>query len=189
MPSFDTFSCPSILPKEWYEDETWIEVSPIRQVDRRDQTCRVTGDLLPNVAAYVIPRVHKEWWKRNGMFAHAENPGSAQGPHCNDNAILLRRDVRRLWDDNHIAIVPKAGKWVVHVLNMDQTDAFVGFYQNLELQTLYNIPSQYLLYRFALAILSKSVFFDQGVPRKSVTADTKDPSHLYLYPSESEQPV
>ncbi|KAK8140940.1 hypothetical protein G3M48_001307, partial [Beauveria asiatica] len=47
-------------------------------------------------------------------------------------------------------------------------------YHNLELQPLYGVATHFLICRFALAILSKSVFLSQSVERRLVTLDGDD---------------
>lgn len=108
------------------------------------------------------------------MFAYTANPGLSADTRCADNAILLRRDLHTMWDDDRFAIVPKEGRWVIHGLWRSPSDELETEYHNLELQPLHGVARHFLLCRFALAIFAKSVFFHQSVPRRLLTLDCED---------------
>ncbi|OAA34635.1 hypothetical protein NOR_08393 [Metarhizium rileyi] len=169
VPSFDNFPCPLELPDSWCEKLAPIEQSSVDDVGKRDQFCRVTGSSLPNENAHIIPQAQSEWWQRNTMFAYTINADQGFDTKCADNTILVRRDTHKMWDDHRFAIVPKAGKWVAHVLWNSPTVELEEEYHNLELQPLRGVSRYFLLCRFALAILSKSAFLSQGVPRRLIT--------------------
>ncbi|EFY91834.1 hypothetical protein MAC_02119 [Metarhizium acridum CQMa 102] len=169
VPSFDNFSCPPELPESWCEKVAPIEQSSVDDVGKRDQICRVTGSSLPNENAHIIPQAQSDWWQRNSMFAFTVNADQGFDTKCPDNTILVRRDTHKMWDDHRFAIVPKAGKWVSHVLWNSATVELEEEYHNLELQPLRGVSRYFLLCRFALAILSKSAFLSQGVPRRLIT--------------------
>lgn len=151
-----------------------IEPAATDDVGKRDQTCRVTASTFANEIAHIIPQALSEWWQRNSMFAYAANPDLSADTRCADNAILLRRDLHKMWDDHRFAIVPKEGKWVIHGLWRSPSDELETMYHNLELQPLYGVARHFLLCRFALAIFSKSVFLNQSVPRRLLTLDRED---------------
>lgn len=108
------------------------------------------------------------------MFTYTANPDLSSDMRCADNAILLRRDLHKLWDDHRFAFVPKQGKWVLHALWRSPSNELETEYHNLELQPLYGVATHFLICRFALAILSKSVFLSQSVERRLVTLDGDD---------------
>ncbi|KAJ2895058.1 hypothetical protein MKZ38_006965 [Zalerion maritima] len=58
-----------------------------------------------------------------------------------------------------VANVPKAGKYVVHVLKSDATNELHEEYYNLEMQPLKGLGREFLPARFALAILSNKIIF------------------------------
>lgn len=74
-------------------------------VGSRDQICRVTASELANVIAHIIPQAQSEWWQRNIIFMYTANPDLSSDTRCAENAILLRRDIRKLWDDNRFALI------------------------------------------------------------------------------------
>ncbi|KAL4888276.1 hypothetical protein BDV59DRAFT_188898 [Aspergillus ambiguus] len=168
VPTFDHFLCPTNIPSSYTSAP--ILSSPADDVIRRDITCRITASALPNETAHIIPASQNDWWQRNSMFLHTANPGQGLDTRCADNTILLRRDLHKMWDDNKFVIVPKAGKWVVHVL-WNSSVADILEYHNLELQPLAGVSRHFFLCRFALAILSNSPFLGQRVPRKLLIVD------------------
>jgi hypothetical protein len=74
-----------------------------------------------------------------------------------------------MWDDHRLAIIPKGGKWVVHVLWNSSTVELEEEYHNLPLQPLCGVSRYFFFCRFALAILCKSAFLSQRVSRNLVT--------------------
>ncbi|TQV90290.1 HNH endonuclease domain-containing protein [Cordyceps javanica] len=174
VPSYENFRCPTTLPTSWATDSPHIEPATTDDVGRRDLTCRVTASTLANEVAHIIPQALSEWWQRNSMFTYAANPDLSSDTRCAENAILLRRDLHKLWDDHRFAIVPKQGKWILHALWRSPSNELESEFHNLELQPLYGVARHFLLCRFALAILSKSVFLNQSVDRRLVTLDGED---------------
>ncbi|KAH7302926.1 hypothetical protein B0I35DRAFT_447617 [Stachybotrys elegans] len=171
IPSIKNLRCPSTVPGLWASCP--IEPATTDDVGKRDQTCRITTSLIPNEIAHIIPQAQIEWWQSNSMFTYTANPDFSSDTRCAENAILLRRDLHKMWDDHRFAIVPKRDKWVVHVLWKSPSKELETEYHNLELQPLYGVARQFLLCRFALAILSKSMFLKQGTERKLVTLDAE----------------
>ncbi|CAH0033351.1 unnamed protein product [Clonostachys rhizophaga] len=178
IPSFNNFLCPTTLPDSWAASSPLIEPTTMDDVRNRDQTCRITASLVPNGIAHIIPQAQSEWWQSNSMIAYTANPELSTDTRCAENAILLRRDLHKLWDDHRFAIVPKAGKWVIHVLWKSPSEELEKKYHNLELQPLSGVARHFLFCRFALAILSKSIFLNQNVTRKLVTLDSEATPHV-----------
>ncbi|KAL7917494.1 hypothetical protein ACQKWADRAFT_324601 [Trichoderma austrokoningii] len=173
VPSLDNFLCPVTLPGSWDTNSLLISPATTDDVGQRDQTCRVTASLLSNETAPIVPQALSEWWQRNNMFMYTTNPDLSSDTRCADNAILLRRDLHKMWDDHRFAIVPKADRWVIHVLWNSPSDELETEYHNLELQPLHGVARHFLFCRFALAILSRSIFLNQTVPRKLITLDSE----------------
>ncbi|CAH0022806.1 unnamed protein product [Clonostachys rhizophaga] len=168
VPSFNHFRCPPELPASWLQPAAPIKTSPVEDAGKRDIICRITGSLLPNETAHIIPQAQSDWWQRNSMFTYAMNPDQSFDTNCADNTILLRRDLHKMWDDHRFAIVPKAGKWVVHILMSSSTVELEETYHNLELQPLFAVSRYFFFCRFALAIISKSPFLRQQTARRLV---------------------
>lgn len=89
-----------------------------------------------------------------------------------------------MWDDHRFCIVPKAGEWVVHMLWDCPTIELQDEYHNLEPQPLRGVSRYFLLCRFALAIISHSVFLNQLGPRELVTVTESGPPRVHLASAE-----
>ncbi|KAF4999337.1 hypothetical protein FDECE_11533 [Fusarium decemcellulare] len=169
VPSFQHFVCPTTLPQPYREAP--IQRSSGDDAIRRDDTCRISASSFPNETAHIIPASQSEWWRRNDMSQYTSAPEQIDNTRCAENTMLLRRDLHKLWDDGVFAIGPKQGKWVVHVLLNSPRIEIQESYHNLELQPLAGVRREYLLCRFALAIFSKSHFWNGSLPRKLVFVD------------------
>ncbi|KAK0734330.1 hypothetical protein B0T26DRAFT_761446 [Lasiosphaeria miniovina] len=95
------------------------------------------------------------------MYEYARQPSASMNTHCPDNSLRLRKDVHALWDAHRFAFVPKQGAWVAHVLEAGVTDELQALYHNLQLQPLAGIRREYMLARFAMAVLDKAMFARQ----------------------------
>ncbi|KAI0412565.1 hypothetical protein F5X98DRAFT_318628 [Xylaria grammica] len=167
VPSFEHFRFPPQLPPSWMGAP--IPPAAIDKVSVRDQTCRLTCSSAPNEIAHIVPAAHEGWWQSNAMFLHTARPDQSMNTDCPENALLLRRDVHKLWDMHKFALVPKQGRWVVHVLDYGRTAELQDNYHNLELQPLQDVRPEFLLARFALSILSEmAIFVRQPLPRAVV---------------------
>ncbi|KAK2736636.1 hypothetical protein FQN55_001582 [Onygenales sp. PD_40] len=177
IPSFEHFRFPSRLPDSWSSDVSApIQPATSDRISDRDQTCRITCSSLPNEIAHIIPAAQEEWWRINSMFLHTARPWSSVYTNCPENAILLRRDLHYIWDSHQFAVVPKRGRWVVHILDNQVTDELQERYHNLETQPIIGVAREYLFARFALAILGRmSIFTKQGFPRKLIIMEDNSP--------------
>ncbi|KAI0478367.1 hypothetical protein F4859DRAFT_54853 [Xylaria cf. heliscus] len=164
VPSFDHFRFPPSLPRSW--TGALIPPSAVDKVSVRDQTCRITCSSSPNEIAHVVPAARERWWQANAMFLYTVRPDQSMNTDCPENAMLLRRDLHKLWDMHKFALVPKQGRWVVHILDNGRTTELQDNYHNIELQALQDVRAEFLLARFALAILSDmTIFVRQPLPR------------------------
>ncbi|KAH8156079.1 hypothetical protein CIB48_g12167 [Xylaria polymorpha] len=170
VPSFQHFRFPPHLPPSW--TRALIPPSAVDKVSVRDQTCRLTCSSSPNEIAHIVPAACERWWQANTMFLYTARPDQSMNTDCAENALLLRRDVHKLWDMHKFALVPKQGRWVVHVLDYGRTIELRDNYHNLELQPLLEVRPEFLLARFALAILSEmAIFARQPLARAVVMVD------------------
>lgn len=173
VPSFDHFIFPSNLPPSWSASSAPVELPTSEQVPSRDQTCRVTNWALPLEIAHIVPAAQVGWWRNNNMALYARRPEASSETDCSENAILMRKDVHTLWDRHRFCIVPKSGRWVVHVLDNQASRELQDTYHNLTLQPLRQVSRYYLFARLALAILSeKNAFIKLAIrPRRVVLVD------------------
>ncbi|MCJ1345715.1 hypothetical protein MMC31_003924 [Peltigera leucophlebia] len=77
----------------------------------RDRSCRVTHDVDGIEAALICPVEEKTWFFENEMSVY--NVNDILSPHIamNDilNAVALRADVHKIFDDEKFVFVPKDG--------------------------------------------------------------------------------
>lgn len=186
VPSYSNLGSLDTLPDSWAIDSPLVEPVTTDDVGRRDEASRVTTSLFLNELTNIIPQPQGEWSQHDSMSAYTANPHPSTDVLGAENATLLRYDVREMWDDYLFAIVPKAGKWVAHVLGTSPLDELETEYHNIELQSPYGMMRHFLFYRFAMTILFKSVFLDQRVTRRLVTLDSEGtpqvrnmPAHEY----------
>ncbi|KUI72694.1 hypothetical protein VM1G_08105 [Cytospora mali] len=179
VPSIDHFQFPNLrgLPQSWSGSSTQPP-DTANSPKPRDVTCRISNSSLPNETAHVIPSAEEDWWQRNNMFLYATNP-TGNTPDIVDNTITLRRDLHWLWDAQRFTLVPKAGKWVVHVLDHLFTNELEVRYHNQIVQPIMRVAREFLLARFAIAILrTKSMFARLGAgPLKLVIYDAETNSY------------
>ncbi|KAG5981774.1 hypothetical protein E4U55_002576 [Claviceps digitariae] len=75
--------------------------------------------------------------------------------------ILLRPDVHAAFDAKRFIIVPKKGKWVIHVLEAQDKELIASFH-NVHMQPLIDIAVEFIFARFLYAIFSKNVLPGSG---------------------------
>ena len=178
VPSFEHFVCPSVLPKA-FEDAPIDLASD--EVAIRDISCRITAESDgANQTAYIIPTAQREWWNSNSMFLRTMNPSNAFDMKCSENALILRQDLNTLWSDHKFVIVPKAGKWVVHLLWNSYYGNFRMNFHNLQLQPLAGISPYFMFSRFALALFQYSPFLKQMKARRVLLVSPGDPSEVTI---------
>ncbi|KAK3320549.1 hypothetical protein B0T19DRAFT_477800 [Cercophora scortea] len=175
VPSLEHFSFPLNLPPSWSAAAAPTAPSASERVPDRDRTCRMTNWSLPVEIAHIIPHAQADWWRSNNMSLYSHCPESSTDTQCPENAILLRKDAHHLWDVHRFAIVPKAGQWVVHVLDNLLSSELSDTYHNLAMLPLRQVAREYLLARFALAILSwKSMFTKQCLRPRALVLLNED---------------
>lgn len=118
---------------------------------RRDGSCRVTSGQDYVERAHLCPRSQAAWFSVNGMIQYNQNK-SLSGDYIMDdvcNAMALRSDIHKAFDDGKFVCVPKESRWVVHFL--DLTNTLGPFYHNTVLELDPSI-SLLLLARFAWSV-------------------------------------
>ncbi|KAK3638524.1 hypothetical protein LTR56_012996 [Elasticomyces elasticus] len=142
---------------------------PHERLPPRWQQATTTGhqDLRPaEIAEYahIIPKSERDWFARNGMrrYGNLRQRTGEDLQDDSDNIILLRSDVRDMWDNHDFVFVPKCAFDGLNARSTGHRNAFfahvlhgstelLALYHNLETQPL-AVPSQYLIARLAWAI-------------------------------------
>ncbi|KAK4889768.1 hypothetical protein LTR27_011480 [Elasticomyces elasticus] len=168
VPFFESWRFPhERLPPRWQQATTTRhqDLRPATAaVQERDKTCRLTNHREIAEYAHIIPKSERNWFARNGMgrYGNLRRCTGEDRQDDSDNIILLRSDVRDMWDNHDFVFVPKSAfdglsagftghcnAFVAHVLH--GSTELLALYHNLETQPL-AVPSQYLMARLAWAI-------------------------------------
>jgi hypothetical protein len=160
VPSFQDWKYPRILPEIWQRcSEAQVDsLNSTAQSDQggavlqRDIICKVSAHSTSTEVAHLIPTHESTWFNANGMWQFNNNTTLDATNLLRDpnNALLLRADIHKAFDDRKFCLFPKDEEgFVVHVL---QSAADLRLlYHN----TRFTIPQcevNYVLARFAWAI-------------------------------------
>ncbi|OTA62277.1 hypothetical protein K449DRAFT_465061 [Hypoxylon sp. EC38] len=164
IPTFSHWEFPhGNLPRPWRS----FPISPRGELTRiscnanvltRDKSCRVTQSAIASKYAHIIPEAAETWFTLNRMSKyHGWSPPSII--NVSRNTILLRADIKNMFDGNEAVMVPKWDgeeyKLVTHVLSLEDPRKqfeLVNLYHNRLTQTMYGIPREYFFARFAWSI-------------------------------------
>ena len=179
------------IPNEPEDRSLPRQSNTIQALFSRDISCRVTKHVEGTECAHLVPKSDLIWFEQNDMaryigytlfetyisntsFSYG-NPSRAGVEFIDDarNAVLLRSDVHKFFDDKRLAFIlkpsaelPSPTALVVHVLIPGSTAELIGLYHNLSLQQLTGISVEYLFARFAWTIFDfLKPFLQQGQKR------------------------
>ena len=169
VPCFQEWSFPhGSLPALWNTLPQYINNglrSSTDAVNIRDITCRVTNNIIECDVAHLCPKSEINWFRSNDMEQYVSQQ-SRTGDAIDDpaNALLLRSDIHRSFDELQFVFVPKAdGVLVTHVLA--SVHELRNLYHNATLHQVGASP-QFLLARFAWAIFPYvTAFLQKGQKR------------------------
>ncbi|KAJ9654759.1 hypothetical protein H2201_008950 [Coniosporium apollinis] len=134
-----------------------------KAVITRDRGCVISKDQDYVEKAHLCPQSEAEWFRINGMGDYNLNDTLADEVITDDisNAIGLRPDIHKAFDDRRFVIVRKHGQWVVHFINLTQN--LGRRYHNIPLKLQTGVSARCLLIRFAWAIFpSVKKFLTRG---------------------------
>ncbi|KAI9684819.1 MAG: hypothetical protein M1829_000194 [Trizodia sp. TS-e1964] len=100
-----------------------------------------------------MPKNESHWYLSQSIDEYG--PQARIGFDELENSLLLRSDVHTLFDARRFVILPKFGKWIIHVRQPGRSIQFTKLYHNVELQPLQDVGHEQLFARFAWAILSE----------------------------------
>jgi hypothetical protein len=163
------------LPPSWLDPRLAIPDATEDRHDHlailvRDGSCRLTAHSLRTESAHLVPPIQSSWFHDNAMFrygkwtdgppiAHSRKITPIEDPR---NLLLLRSDIRALFDVQYFYVVPKRGVWVCHVPFGGPSDELAALYHNVELQPLTQVAIEFLLARFAWCIFGRGAFILPG---------------------------
>lgn len=165
-PSFQHWAFPhNKLPQDWTtsvgeqsvsarqnDNATAAQSALSTTVINRDGGCVITASNDYITAAHLCPRSEKDWFFKNGMAAYNVNVNLTITYVVDDvsNAVSLRPDLHRAFDDKKFVIVPKSKKWLIHFIG--QTNGLGKLYHNTDIVVPNGVKATNLLVRFAWAI-------------------------------------
>jgi HNH endonuclease len=134
-----------------------------QNVISRDGSCRISTFPEGTEVAHIIPKAEINWFLSNGMNSYYRS--RVLNMDGAENSLLLRADLHMSFDARKFAFVPKdttsnSPAFVTHILRESQTLSLL--FQNVPLQTLADIPVEFLFARFAWAILPEAESFFTG---------------------------
>ena len=133
----------------------------------RDQSCRVSGHHDYIERAHLCPKKEVDWFHQNGMGTYNDNHRLGPGSALDDmsNAMALRPDLHRAFDNRGFVVVCKKSKWVPHFL--EKTTELGPLYHNVVMELSLSISPSFLLTRLAWALFPLvSEFFTSPVESK-----------------------
>jgi hypothetical protein len=103
-------------------------------------------------SAHLCLRSQAEWFEANGMGQYNLNTNLSGDFVVDDisNAIALRLDIHKAFDDGKLVIVLKEGKWVVQFLG--QTNTLSPDFHNTVVNLDQGISVAFLFARFAWSV-------------------------------------
>lgn len=127
VPSFLDWKYPhNNLPGPWHDLATQAQyvLQPHQSdltmgVHLRDTVCKVSGFTTSTDVAHLVPLSERTWFKANNMPKYNSNQLLSTTNLMRDisNAVLLRKDIHKAFDDRMMMFFPKDSKgFAVHVL-------------------------------------------------------------------------
>ncbi|KAJ9634067.1 hypothetical protein H2199_009140 [Coniosporium tulheliwenetii] len=157
-----------------------------KAVITRDRGCVISKDQDYVEKAHLCPQSEAEWFRINGMGDYNLNDTLADEVITDDisNAIGLRPDIHKAFDDRRFVIVRKHGQWVVHFINLTQN--LGRRYHNIPLKLQTGVSARCLLIRFAWAIFpSVKKFLTRGASHALLYLHTPPDSQKQHKPPET----
>lgn len=134
-------------------------------VINRDRSCIVSSYRDYIERAHLCPRHELDWFRKNGMRRYNARL-DISGDFITDdiaNALAMRADIHRAFDDCKFILTRKRGEWAIHFL--EQTYDLGRMYHNQTVK-LVGVSPEFLLARFAWAIFPLvKAFVEQGPER------------------------
>ncbi len=160
VPSFQDWKYPHILPEIWQRcSEAQVDsLNSTAQSDQggavlqRDIICKVSAHSTSTEVAHLIPTHESTWFNANGMWQFNNNTTLDATNLLRDpnNALLLRADIHKAFDDRKFCLFPKDEEgFVVHVL---QSAADLRLLYHNTRVTIPQCEVNYVFARFAWAI-------------------------------------
>ena len=134
----------------------------------RDKACVITKYRDYIQRAHLCPRNELDWFQKNGMLQYNARLKISGDVVTDDmaNALAMRADIHRAFDECKFALVRKAGRWVAHFL--ETTYELGRIYHNRPINVTAGVAPEFLLARFAWSIFPLIKGFMEHGPKRLV---------------------
>lgn len=179
FPSFQHWTFPhDHIPLQWVGSrDSDVELAPeifnapsvssvSAAVITRDKGCTISKHRDYIERAHLCPRDEIDWFQKNGMRQYNSRFNTSGLLITDDtaNAMAMRADIHRAFDDCKFAIVRKKGCWVTHFL--ETTHELGAVYHNRPVEVMGGVAPEFILARYAWAIFPLvKAFMEQGPSR------------------------
>ncbi|KAH0537309.1 hypothetical protein FGG08_005899 [Glutinoglossum americanum] len=172
-PSFQHWAFPhGQIPSQWrgaISNEA-INTPSISSVSaaviNRDGSCVISKNRDYIERAHLCPRNELDWFHKNGMRNYNARLDIAGDVITDDiaNALAIRSDIHRAFDEGKFVLARKSNSWTVHFL--EKTYDLGRMYHNRPIEVKAGVSPEFILTRFAWAIFPLvRAFMEQGPKR------------------------
>jgi hypothetical protein len=148
-------------------------------VINRDKSCVISKNRDYIERAHLCPRNELDWFRKNGMRQYNARLDISGDVITDDvaNALAMRADIHRAFDDCKFVLVPKCGRWTIHFL--EKTYDLGRIYHNRPIEIAGGVSPEFILTRFAWALFPLvKAFMEQG-PERAVKVREQSDNGLY----------
>lgn len=149
-------------------------------------SCILTNSSYSKTEAHLVPREEGDWFKYNSMGQYGLDRKDTED---SANLAVLRADVHTWLDARGWTIVPKANRYIAHVLDPAQAPEFFCWYHNVELRLSGGRQAtEYLFARFAWTVIQLVKPFVMSLSPRAVVHVQTDPEKAVKWVVETMQP-
>lgn len=137
-------------------------------VINRDKSCVISKNRDYIERAHLCPRNELDWFRKNGMRRYNARLDISGDVITDDiaNALAMRADIHRAFDECKFALARKSGRWTVHFL--EKTYDLGQMYHNRPIEVTEGVSPEFILTRFAWAIFPLVKAFMEHGPERVV---------------------
>lgn len=134
----------------------------------RDRSCVISKNRDYIERAHLCPRNELDWFRKNGMRRYNARLDISGDVITDDiaNALAMRADIHRAFDECKFALVRKSGRWTVHFL--EKTYDLGRMYHNRPIEVVEGVSPEFILTRFAWAVFPLVKAFMEHGPERVV---------------------
>jgi hypothetical protein len=137
-------------------------------VINRDKSCVISKNRDYIERAHLCPRNELDWFRKNGMRQYNARLDISGDVITDDiaNALAMRSDIHRAFDECKFVLARKSSRWTVHFL--ERTYDLGRMYHNRPIEVMAGVSPEFILTRFAWAIFPIVKAFMEHGPKRVV---------------------